>query len=97
MTKKAWQLEREYRDAAVPVDRRKEAAHWEHVGDFPHGDGLLRWNWNVRVPGSLAPDSFFLSMVQGTMSAKRNHSFPKGKNLKPRGAWKNCVYFQRVS
>jgi len=64
MIKKAWQLEKEHRDAAVPIDRRKEAAHWEHVGDFPHGDGLLRWHWNLRVPGSLAHDIFFIGMVQ---------------------------------
>ena len=90
MTKKAWQLEREYRDAAVPVDRRKEAAHWEHVGDFPHGDGLLRWNWNVRVPGSLAPDSFFLSMVQdwanqGYDVSEAEPLLPEGKKLEEEG------------
>jgi hypothetical protein len=90
MTKKAWQLEREYRDAAIPVDRRKETAHWEHVGDFPHGDGLLRWNWNVRVPGSRAPDSFFLSMVQdwanqGYDVSEAEPLLPEGKKLEAEG------------
>jgi ADP-ribosylglycohydrolase len=64
MVKKAWQLEREFRLAAVPVDRRKEEAQWGHVEDFPHGDDLLRWYWNVRVPGSLAIDRFYVGMVQ---------------------------------
>jgi ADP-ribosylglycohydrolase len=65
MKKQAWQLEREMRDAAVPVDRRKEASRWmKGDTEFPHGDELLRWNWNVKVPGSLAPDVFFQSMVQ---------------------------------
>ena len=64
MKKEAWQMEREYRDAAVPVDRRIAAPHWDHVADFPHGDGLLSWMWNVSVPGSLAPDCFYRGMVQ---------------------------------
>ena len=65
MTQKAWQFERELRDTAVPVDRRKEASQWMTSEDeFPHGDELLRWNWNVKVPGSLAPDVFINGMVQ---------------------------------
>lgn len=64
MTKQAWQLEKEMREAAVPVDRRKEASLWTTDMEFPHGDELLRWQWNVKVPGSLAPDCFFQGMVQ---------------------------------
>jgi len=65
MTQKAWQFERALRDGAVPVDRRKEASQWMKAEDeFPHGDELLRWNWNVKVPGSLAPDVFINGMVQ---------------------------------
>lgn len=64
MKKAAWQLEREMRQAAVPVDRRKTASQWDHAIEFPHGDGLLRWYWNLQVPGSLAPDVFFQGMVQ---------------------------------
>ncbi len=90
MVKKAWQLEREYRDSAIPVDRRKEAANWEHVGDFPHGDGLLRWNWNVRVPGSQAPDAFFISMVQdwanqGYDVSEAEPLLPVGQKLEAQG------------
>ncbi|MEN6570828.1 MAG: ADP-ribosylglycohydrolase family protein [Anaerolineaceae bacterium] len=64
MTKPAWQMDREMREASIPVDRRNEASHWTSDMEFPHGDELLRWNWNVAVPGSLAPDVFFQSMVQ---------------------------------
>ncbi len=65
MKKQAWQLEREMRTNAVPVDRRKEASHWiKSDMEFPHGDELLRWFWNVKVPGSSAPDVFFQGMVQ---------------------------------
>ena len=83
MAKKAWQLEREHRDAAIPVDRRKKEANWEHVSDFPHGDGLLRWNWNVRVPGSQAPDIFFLSMVQAW--ANQGYDVSEAEPLLPEG------------
>ncbi len=64
MNKKAWQLERELRDNAVPIDRRTVVSKWEQGFEFPHGDGLLSWMWNVQVPGSLAPDVFFHGMVQ---------------------------------
>jgi ADP-ribosylglycohydrolase len=64
MVKPAWQLDREMREASIPVDRRKAASHYKSDMEFPHGDDLLRWNWFVQVPGSLAPDCFFQSMVQ---------------------------------
>lgn len=83
MTKKAWQLEREYREAAIPVDRRKTTANWDHVTEFPHGDGLLRWNWNIRVPGSQAPDAFFISMVQDW--ANQGYDVSAAEPLLPEG------------
>ena len=64
MVKKAWQLEKEFRQTALPVDRRVVPAQWDHVQEYPCGDGLLRWNWNIKVPGSLAVDRFFVGMVQ---------------------------------
>lgn len=65
MYKQAWQQEREMRDNAVPVDRRKVGSHWiKSDMEFPHGDELLRWFWNVKVPGSSAPDVFYQGMVQ---------------------------------
>jgi ADP-ribosylglycohydrolase len=83
MTKSAWEQEKEFRDAAVPVDRRTAAASWEHVADFPHGDGLLRWHWHVRVPGSLAPDIFFMGMVQDW--ANQGYDVREAEALLPEG------------
>ena len=84
MKKHAWQLEREMREAAVPVDRRKEASLWTQ-GDmeFPHGDELLRWFWNVKVPGSLAPDVFFQGMVQDL--ANQGYDVSAAEALLPEG------------
>lgn len=31
MVKKAWQLEKEFRQTALPVDRRVVPAQWDHV------------------------------------------------------------------
>lgn len=65
MSQKAWEFERELRNSSIPIDRRKEPSRWiKSDEEFPHGDELLRWHWNVRVPGSLAPDVFFNGMVQ---------------------------------
>lgn len=63
--KQAWQLERELRDSAVPVDRRKTSSDWytsETV--FPRGDDLIRKFWFSRVPGSFAPEIPYQEMVQ---------------------------------
>ena len=84
MSKQAWQLEKEMRDAAVPVDRRKVGSHWiKSDMEFPHGDELLRWNWNVKVPGSSAPDVFFLSMVQDW--ANQGYDVSEAEALVPEG------------
>ncbi len=34
---KAWQIDRELRLNAVPVDRRTNPSHWEEVAAFPRG------------------------------------------------------------
>ncbi len=91
MGKQAWQLEREMRETAVPVDRRKEASQWiKSDAEFPHGDDLLRWFWNVRVPGSLAPDVFFQGMVQDWANQGYDVSaaealLPEGRELEAAG------------
>lgn len=91
MKKQAWQLERELRDSAVPVDRRKEASHWIKADmEFPHGDELLRWFWNVKVPGSSAPDVFFQGMVQdwgnqGYDVSEAEALIPEGRALEADG------------
>ena len=65
MHKKAWEIERDLRERAVPVDRRKESSEW-YAPDFepPHGDGLINLFWHSLVPGSRAPEIPYVSMVQ---------------------------------
>ena len=83
MKKQAWQLEREYRDAAIPVDRRVASSNWQQGVEFPHGDALLRWYWNIKVPGSLAPDVFFQGMVQDW--ANQGYDVSEAEVLIPEG------------
>jgi len=54
---KAWQIDRQLRLAAAPLDRRVHASQWfssETV--FPTGDDLMMMLWDARVPGSGAPE-----------------------------------------
>ncbi|PKN87951.1 MAG: ADP-ribosylglycohydrolase family protein [Chloroflexi bacterium HGW-Chloroflexi-8] len=64
--KKAWQLERELRDSAIPLDRRIYQSNWavEAYQNAPAGDDLLRLFWSSNVPGSGAPEIPYQSMVQ---------------------------------
>lgn len=64
--KKAWQLERELRDSAIPLDRRVHQSNWsvEEYQKAPAGDDLLRLFWSSKVPGSGAPEIPYQSMVQ---------------------------------
>ena len=65
MTKKAWKLERELRDAAVPLDRRTHPSHWYPVDfEVPYGDDLIDKFWSSSVPGSLAPEIPYQEMTQ---------------------------------
>jgi len=65
MHKHAWEMERELRESAVPVDRRNEDSQW-YEPDFepPYGDALIDLFWFSRVPGSRAPEVPYVSMVQ---------------------------------
>jgi len=62
--KKAWQIDRELRLSAMPVDRRTSPSHWDEMASFPHGDDLIALFWNARVPGSGAPEIPYVEMVQ---------------------------------
>ena len=57
MIKKAWQIDRETRLNAVPMDRRVHQSSW-FPADFtpPCGDDLIDMFWESRVPGSGAPE-----------------------------------------
>ena len=62
--KKAWQMERDLRDVAIPLDRRSHGSNW-YTSSFevPYGDALLRMFWDSKVPGSGAPEIPYLEMV----------------------------------
>ena len=63
--KKAWQIDRELRLGAVPLDRRVHASQWYDSNTvFPAGDDLIALFWNARVPGSGAPEIPYVEMVQ---------------------------------
>lgn len=85
--KKAWQMERELRLAAVPMDRRTHGSHWhESFFDVPYGDVLIKMFWNSNVPGSGAPEIPYLEMAQAAYNKGYDTSaavtlIPKGIEL----------------
>ena len=63
--KKAWQMERELRDAAIPLDRRTHNSNWYDSNfEVPYGDALIKMFWDSLVPGSGAPEIPYLEMAQ---------------------------------
>jgi len=65
MTQKAWQMDREIRVNAVPLDRRVHDSNWYEAGfTAPYGDDLIALFWDAKVPGSGAPEVPYLEMVQ---------------------------------
>jgi ADP-ribosylglycohydrolase len=62
--RQAWQIDRQLRLNAIPVDRRRYPSHWDEVITFPHGDALIALFWNASVPGSGAPEIPYVEMVQ---------------------------------
>ncbi len=63
--KKAWQIDRELRLSAVPLDRREHPSNWySSETTFPEGDDLIMLFWNATVPGSGAPEIPYVEMAQ---------------------------------
>ncbi|HAF62109.1 MAG TPA: ADP-ribosylglycohydrolase family protein, partial [Anaerolineaceae bacterium] len=63
--KKAWEIDREMRVRAIPIDRRVESSNWYEAGfEAPYGDGLIDLFWSSRVPGSSAPEIPYVEMTQ---------------------------------
>ena len=63
--KKAWEIDREIRETAVPVDRRIQDSDWYEAGfSAPYGDALIDMFWFSKVPGSRAPEVPYVEMVQ---------------------------------
>ncbi|HZW05040.1 MAG TPA: ADP-ribosylglycohydrolase family protein [Anaerolineaceae bacterium] len=84
MTLKAWQIDRQIRLNAVPLDRRVHDSHW-FPADFqpPCGDNLIALFWDSKVPGSGAPECAYLEMVESL--ANRGYDVTRAEALLPRG------------
>ena len=82
--RKAWEIDRELRLAAVPLDRRVNASRWyTSATEFPTGDELIALFWNARVPGSGAPEVPYIEMVESM--ANRGYDMSEAERLLPRG------------
>jgi len=61
----AWQIDRNLRLSAVPLDRRTHDSQWyTSETTFPTGDDLIALFWFSSVPGSGAPEIPYVEMVQ---------------------------------
>ena len=83
MAKHAWQLKGKCAMRLCRWTGARRPPTGNRIWNFPHGDGLLRWNWNVQVPGSLAPDVFYQSMVQDW--ANQGYDVSEAEALIPEG------------
>lgn len=82
--RRAWQIDRDLRLAAAPLDRRIHASDWytsETV--FPTGDDLILLFWDARVPGSGAPEIPYVEMVESL--ANQGYDVTKAEMLLPDG------------
>jgi hypothetical protein len=65
MTMKAWEIDRQIRTNAIPLDRRLHPSQWAtHVNTVTTSSDQYTRFWKNRVPGSGAPDSLYVGMVQ---------------------------------
>jgi hypothetical protein len=82
--RRAWQLDRALRLAAVPRDRRIHASEWYTSATvFPTGDDLILLFWNATVPGSGAPEIPYVEMVESL--ANQGYDVRKAEALLPDG------------
>lgn len=80
----AWEIDRQLRLEAVPLDRRTHASEWYTSSTvFPEGDELVALFWNARVPGSGAPEIPYVEMVQSM--ANRGFDMVEAEKLLPLG------------
>ena len=78
MKKLAWELEKEYRDLAIPFDRRIHESNWYNFDtEFPTGDELIRKFWFSNVPGSGAPEIPYQEMAQAQYNKGYDTSAPR--------------------
>lgn len=82
--RRAWQIDRELRLSAVPLDRRIHPSDWyTSATSFPNGDDLLLLFWDARVPGSGAPEIPYVEMVESL--ANQGYDVTKAEALLPEG------------
>lgn len=82
--RRAWQIDRELRFSAVPLDRRIHPSDWyTSATSFPTGDDLLLLFWDARVPGSGAPEIPYVEMVESL--ANQGYDVTKAEVLLPEG------------
>ncbi len=80
----AWEIDRELRLSAVPVDRRIHESNWyDSETVFPTGDDLIALFWHANVPGSGAPEIPYVEMVQAM--ANRGYDLSAAEALLPVG------------
>lgn len=82
--RRAWEIDRETRLSAIPLDRRVHASQWYTSSTvFPTGDDLTALFWNARVPGSGAPEIPYIEMVESM--ANRGYDMAEPEKLLPVG------------
>ena len=82
--RRAWQIDRELRLSAIPLDRRIHPSDWyTSETSFPTGDDLLLLFWDARVPGSGAPEIPYVEMVESL--ANQGYDVTRAEALLPEG------------
>ena len=81
---KAWEIDRQIRSSAVPMDRRLHPSQWAtHVSTVTGASDQYTRFWRNRVPGSGAPDSLYVGMVQSM--ANKGYDVTEAEALLPLG------------
>lgn len=87
MRTKAWQLERDVRCAAVPLDRRLHPSNWlEQAVSVRDQDEIMLLLWESAVPGSGAPECLYREAAQSLENQGYDESeavslIPEGMHL----------------
>ena len=75
---KAWELEREIRIKAIPLDRRTHASDWFDMSILDQAnDMMLKIFWESHVPGSGAVEHAYMEMMQ----AQENKGYDLSKAI----------------
>lgn len=81
---RAWQIDRQLRLAAVPLDRRTHPSDWyTSETSFPQCDDLIALFWDAAVPGSGAPEIPYVEMVES--QANKGYAVAAAEALLPEG------------